>query len=326
MPGPAWWWVAVFYVGIVAAMIWGRRLAPRRWQLAAVAAWILVGLAPPLVHIWTRDGLSCSVVAVGHGECILLEGPHGETMLCDAGAMGSPEYATQTIASYLWSRGIMRLDGVVLSHADTDHYDALPGLLERFRVGAVYVSPVMFDSSGARAVQTLRESVERAGVPIHEVWSGNRLQFGPDASLLVMHPPKRGVVGDDNANSVTVGVEYAGRRILLPGDLESPGLDDVMAEEPYHCDVLLAPHHGSRRSEPAKFAAWCTPAWVVMSSAANDEIETASYAYKQLGARILATPQFGTVRFDLHPATLMDVETWRGGRLQKAGVVAVVGN
>ena len=114
-------------------------------------------------------------------------------------------------------------------------------------------------SSTPRAVQALRESIERAGVPIREIWSGNQLRFGPDASLRVMHPPQRGVVGDDNANSVTVGVEYAGRRILLPGDLESPGLDDVMAEEPYHCDVLLAPHHGSRRSEPAKFAAWCTP-------------------------------------------------------------------
>lgn len=329
MPGPAWWWVVVFYFGVVIVMLWGRKVAPQRWQLAALAVWILIGLASPLFRIWTRDGLSCSVVAVGHGECILLEGPHGETMLCDAGSMGSPEYATQTIASYLWSRGIMRIDGVVLSHADTDHYDALPGLLERFRVGAVYVSPVMFEStggSGSRAVAALHESIERAGVPIHEIWSGNRLQFGPDASLSVMHPPKRGVVGDDNANSVTVGVEYAGRHILLPGDLESPGLDDVMAEEPYHCDVLLAPHHGSRRSEPAKFAAWCTPDWVVMTSAANDEIETASDAYKQLGAHILATPHTGTVRFDLHPKQAMEVVTWRGGTVTSAPTLATLGN
>ncbi|HEX4414886.1 MAG TPA: ComEC/Rec2 family competence protein [Lacipirellulaceae bacterium] len=329
MPGPAWWWVVVFYLGVVIAMIWGRRLAPRRWQLATVAVWVLVGLIPPMARSWTRDGLTCSVVAVGHGECILLEGPHGETMLCDAGSMGSPEYATQTIASYLWSRGIMRIDGVVLSHADTDHYDALPGLLERFRIGAVYVSPVMFEStggSGSRAVAALRESIERAGVPIREIWSGNRLKFGPDASLSVMHPPKRGVVGDDNANSVTVGVEYDGRRVLLPGDLESPGLDDVMAEEPYHCDVLLAPHHGSRRSEPAKFAAWCTPDWVVMTSAANDEIQTASDAYKQLGASILPTPRTGTVRFDLHLARPMEVVTWRGGSVTSAATVAALGN
>jgi competence protein ComEC len=329
MPGPAWWWVAAFYFGVIVAMIWGRSLVPRRWQLATVAVWILVGLAPPLVRSWTRDGLSCSVVAVGHGECILLEGPHGETLLCDAGAMGSPEYATQTIACYLWDRGIMRIDGVVLSHADADHYDALPGLLDRFRVGAVYVSPVMFDSAGGsapRAVRSLRESIEKAGVPIRQIWSGNRLQFGFEAALRVMHPPERGVVGDDNANSVTLGVEYAGRRILLPGDLESPGLDDVMAEEPYHCDVLLAPHHGSRRSEPAKFAAWCTPDWVVMSSAANDEIATASDAYKQLGARLLATHQFGTVRFELHPAAPIDVVTWRVGGMTPAAAIAVAGN
>jgi competence protein ComEC len=141
-----------------------------------------------------------------------------------------------------------------------------------------------------------------------------------------MHPPQRGVVGDDNANSVTVGVEYAGRRILLPGDLESPGLDDVMAEEPFHCDVLLAPHHGSRRSEPAKFAAWCTPNWVAMTSAANDEIQTAADAYQQLGAKILTTHQLGTIRFDIHPSRPMEVATWRAGPLTGAVAAAVAGN
>ena len=33
----------------------------------------------------------------------------------------------------LWHRGITRIDGMILSHADVDHYNAVPGLLERFR-------------------------------------------------------------------------------------------------------------------------------------------------------------------------------------------------
>jgi competence protein ComEC len=45
-------------------------------------------------------------------------------------------------------------------------------------------------------------------------------------------------------------VEYQGRRLLLPGDLESPGLDELLAESPLDCDVLLAPHHGSLQSDP----------------------------------------------------------------------------
>ena len=57
------------------------------------------------------------------------------------------------VSSYLWSRGITHLDAIVISHADADHYNALPAMLEQFSVGIIYVSPVMFDdpSSAARA-------------------------------------------------------------------------------------------------------------------------------------------------------------------------------
>jgi len=125
LPGPAWWWVAVFYVGLLAAMIWGDHLQ-KRWQLAALSVWILVGLAPFMIRAHARNDLECSFVAVGHGECVLIEAPDGENLLYDAGAMGSPEFAVQSISSFLWDRGIMRLDGIVVSHSDTDHYNAVP--------------------------------------------------------------------------------------------------------------------------------------------------------------------------------------------------------
>ena len=78
------------------------------------------------------------------------------------------------------------------------------------------------------------------------------------------------MLGRDNANSILLAVEFAGRRILLPGDLESPGIERVMADPPLDCDVLLAPHHGSEQSDPPGFAAWCTPEWVVMSGRRPD--------------------------------------------------------
>jgi competence protein ComEC len=107
-------------------MIWGTIVLPRRWQLAALACWILVGIVPAVVREWNRDALDCTCVAVGHGECVVLEAPTGETLLYDAGGIGSPEFATQSIASVLWDRGIMRIDGIVISHADIDHYNAVP--------------------------------------------------------------------------------------------------------------------------------------------------------------------------------------------------------
>jgi competence protein ComEC len=289
----------VFYLGLMLVMIRGRALAPPRWQVAAFCAWVVVGIVPPTARAWSRDGLECSFVAVGHGACVLLEAPTGDTVLYDAGALGSPEYATQTIASYLWYRGITHIDGLVISHADVDHYNAVPGLLERFGVGAVYVSPMMFDGLGppAEGPDVLRDAIQTAGVAIREISSGDRLRVGSELALFVLHPTPQGVVGTDNANSITLAVEFDGRRILLPGDLESPGLEDVMAELPYDCDVLLAPHHGSRRSDPPGFAAWSTPEWVVISGGGGEDIRPVVQTYEGAGAEVLRTNERGTVQF-----------------------------
>jgi competence protein ComEC len=317
-PGPAWWWVLTFYLVFIMVMVWGRALMPARWQLAMLAGWILVGLIPPLSRPWTRDGLDCSFVSVGHGACVVLQSPAGETMLYDAGAIGSPEYATQTIAAYLWHRGIMRIDGIVISHADSDHFNAVPGLLERFRVGTVYVSPVMFSGFGrpgaADGPRVLREAISSAGVPIREIWSGDRLQMGSNVAIEVMHPPRRGIVGNDNANSITIGVEYGGRRLLLPGDLESPGIEDVMAELPYDSDVLLAPHHGSRRSDPPGFANWSKPEWVVVSGGGGDDIQFVRHTYQRTGAKVLTTIESGTIECSIRTDTSLKITSYLSPR------------
>ena len=168
-------------------------------------------------------------------------------MLYDAGQFGAPSAGVRTISEFLWHRGYTRLDAVVLSHPDMDHFNALPGLLEKFSVGEVCVSPVMFEKDN-HAVKVLHSAIEEHGVPVHEVRAGDRLRAGQGCAVEVLHPPRHGVLGSDNANSIVLAVDYQGREVLLPGDLESPGLDDVLAEEPRHCDVLLAPHHGSRQS------------------------------------------------------------------------------
>src|SRR5262245_39955301 len=106
-------------------------------------------------------------------------------------------------------------------------------------------------------------------------------------------PDRVNKIGCDNANSVTLGVEYAGRRVLLPGDLESPGLDDVMSESPYDCDVLLAPHHGSRRSDPPDFAVWSSPEMVVISGGGGEQAEPVVRTYERAGAKVFVTSDVG---------------------------------
>ena len=288
LPGPSGWWLAGFYAGLamwaaVALRRPGR--APLRWGVGLFSVWLCVGLAASW-HSRRAEapGLRCTNLAVGHGTAVVLELPDGRTLLYDAGRLGGPLAASNAVESYLWSRGITHLDAVILSHADADHYNALPALAAEFSIGVAYVSPVMFDTMNA-GLETLRRSLAARRVRVEEVWASQRLDAGANTTIEIVHPPRRGLLlASDNANSIVLAVEHAGRRILLTGDLESPGLEAVLAEESWDCDVLVAPHHGSVHSAPEKVAAWCRPESTIISGADRDQHEAVDAAYAAYGA------------------------------------------
>ncbi len=301
VPGPAPWWLAGFYGGLLLLVAVPRIRPPRRWCAAMAGAWIAVGLTFPVQPPVEQRPLRCTFVALGHGLSVLVELPDGRAMLYDAGRMGPPAPAAQSISAVLWSRGVTRLDAVFLSHGDLDHYNALPELLGRFSVGKVYVSPMMYENPNP-ALDALRRAIEVSGVKQEEVWAGYRLAGGGPCNIEVLHPPRKGVLGNDNANSLVLAIEYAGRRILLPGDLESPGLEALIAEEPVRCDVLLAPHHGGRRSNTPELARWCTPAWVVVSGAGGaGSFDDLKATYEAEGATVLSTAELGAVTVEACP-------------------------
>src|SRR4029078_12955872 len=112
------------------------------------------------------------------------EFPSGHSLLYYSGRLGSPLAGVRPISSVLWSRGITHVDALVISHADADHFNAIPGLLDRFSIGAIYVSPVMFRRI-PDAVKELRESIQRHGVPLREIYAGQRLAADADSNVEV---------------------------------------------------------------------------------------------------------------------------------------------
>jgi competence protein ComEC len=292
VPGPTMWWLIGLYAGLALLYAFPRLRPHVRWRLALLGAWTAAGVLIPWATT-DRHGLRCTFLSVGHGEAIVMELPDGRTVLYDAGRLSSPTSCCRSISGYLWSRGLTHIDAVVLSHADTDHYNALPELLERFSVGTVYVSPVMFDNMNA-SLRFLREAIERAHVPIRELCAGNHLSGGPGCGLEILHPPPHGLPSTSNANSIVVSLEYEGRRVILPADLSSPGLDDLLAERPLHCDMLLVPHHGSRTSMPQELSAWSTPDWAVFSADHRYDTSAVEAIYARRG-RVLHTADTGAV-------------------------------
>jgi len=305
-PSPPLWWVLSFYVALAIGVAFPRFRVTLRWMIAMTAVWFALGFAltvgPPARWETSRsEQLTCTFVAVGHGTSALIELPDGKTLLYDGGSLGASRLAVRPIAAVLWSRGLTHLDAIVVSHADTDHYNAVPGLLERFTAGVVYVSPVMFRQS-TPALEALRDAITSAGVPLRELDATLRLDGGDGVELEILHPPPSGVIGSDNANSIVLRVGYRGRNILLPGDLESPGLEALMAEAPLDCQIVMAPHHGSLRSDPQNFSAWTTPEYVVISGRTGGNVGAVRWAYEHGGAEVTHTAIDGAIRFEISSA------------------------
>jgi competence protein ComEC len=224
----------------------------------------LAMLALPLIPA-RRSQPEAEVLAVGHGLAVAVRSGDGRALLYDAGRMGDPHVGRRLIAPALWARGVARLDAVILSHADMDHYDGLPDLLDRFPIGSVLVPPG-FEGEANPGATALLDRVRTRGIPVRTIAEGDRWTLGRDVALSVLLPPAAIRPGaKDNERSVVLAVESGGYRLLLTGDLEGVGLLELVVKPAPAIDALLAPHHGGKAANPLWLYDWARPGRVVAS-------------------------------------------------------------
>jgi competence protein ComEC len=313
IPGPSAIAVLLIYAAGAVLLLKPNRVAEHSVFRAATIVWalaslLLVGLSSRHVASSHPSRVSLTFVSVGHGLCILARMPNGKTLLYDAGRQGPPDAAIRPIAAVLWSERITRLDAVVLSHADTDHYNAMPALLERFQVGTVYVSSQMFRQR-APALDALRTTLRKRQISVRLATAGDCLFAARKTRVGVVFPPAD-APGSDNARSIVLCIRHGPHAALLTGDLESPGLERLLEEKPLECDVALAPHHGSLRSKPAEFAAWSKPEWVIISESEQRTTPAMREAWAVDGANVVDTASAGAVRVHLNSEGV-EVRRWR---------------
>src|SRR5262249_46161402 len=147
---------------------------------------------------------------------------------------------------FLWSRRIHRIDEVFISHADLDHFNGLPDLLDRFRVGRISFTPT-FSEKPIPGVPAALSAVESHHAPTRILSAGAQALAGP-VTIDVVPPPASGPEGNENSRSMVLWLRHAGHSLLLTGDLEGAGLDRVLSLPQFPIDILMGPHHGSRVS------------------------------------------------------------------------------
>ncbi|MCI0680841.1 MAG: DNA internalization-related competence protein ComEC/Rec2 [Gemmataceae bacterium] len=286
------WWLVVFYAGLLACLSVPWLQGHWRRSLPLGVGWLALG---GFLVYWPPDhrDFRCTFLAVGHGGCTVIETPQNRVILYDAGAITGPDVTRRHIAPFLWKRGYRRIDEIIVSHGDLDHFNGVPQLLERFAVGRVTLTPSFAAHATPGISYTLR-ALERMGLPSRVVhapaeWDVDGVHFE------VLHPPAHGPAGVENVRSLVLMVRHEGLTALLTGDLQEPGLKRVLALPSRPVDVLMAPHHGSRASNTKELAAWARPKFVVSCQGPPTSVPKEPNPYEALGSRWLSTWSQGAV-------------------------------
>jgi competence protein ComEC len=255
-----------------------------------------------------------TVLDVGQGDAILVEGGRGGRMLVDGGP--DPDRLLVELDRRLppWDR---RIDILVLTHPHEDHVAGLPILLERYRIGRVFESGMRGPGPGYAAFG--RDLALDRAPPIATLATGVRIGLD-DIRLQVLWPdpgrvPREPSDGGRAINDVSIVLlgEVGGRRFLLAGDVEDD-VDPLLAGRGLPpIDILKVAHHGSRTATTPAFLDSVRPRIAVVSAGADNPYgHPAPSTIERLaatGARVLRTDTDGSVTLTIDPTGTIRVAT-----------------
>jgi competence protein ComEC len=304
LPGPPPWAIAVFVAGLVVLAA-GRSLR-RGAALTAIGLLALVyGRRPP-----AADGrLHLAVLDVGQGDAMVVRTPQGRIWIVDAGGAFDARFdvGEAVVAPYLWSLGVRRIEGMVLTHAHPDHAGGLSFLLRAFAVGEFWDGP---RPRSDRAYSPLDEALAAAGTTARAVGAGMSADWDGVAVDVLGPPAGPRPWRTRNDDSVVLRLSYGSIRMLLTGDIESAAEARLL---PGPAAVLKVPHHGSRSSSTMTLLGQVRPGLAVVSVGRNSRFghphPEVLRRYREGRIQLLRTDHQGTVTLSTDGAGLA-VRTW----------------
>lgn len=287
VPTPALSAVAGYFLAVVL-LLRGRRAAGGCTLAAALTALCSGPASGGDGRLWL------SVLDVGQGDALVLRSPSGRILLVDAGpAARGFDLGEAVVAPYLWSLGVRRADGLVMTHVDGDHVGGAPFLSRAFKVAQVWegIAPQR-DPRYERLGRSLDGGVRRVSLRPGALvaWDGVTIEvLGPK-------PPRRPEALARNDHSLVLRVRYRGVALLLMGDAER---QTELALPSRRADVLKVAHHGSRTSTSSELLARVRPRLALVSvgpaSPFGHPHEEVLSRLRDAGAPVFRTDRDGTL-------------------------------
>lgn len=309
--------ISIYYLLLAVLCLKGRKTA--RYLVISLSAAALV--LYPLYYGYQRTQQNynrISFLDVGQGSSAVLEMEGGKIIVIDGGGPYSESFnvGKAVIAPYLWEKRIKRIDQLIISHLDSDHYNGLPFIVEHFQPDKIWLNHPEAEGSEA-TFNRLLEAAGRAGSSLKVPGPGEILSKSPTSSL-------KNIAGlhldsgypEDNNQSLVLKLTSHGYNFLFPGDIEKKAEAELLAKDrDIRTKILLAPHHGSISSSSEAFVRAVDPDCTVISAGKyrDDSFPSpeALKIYRGQGSKVYNTALHGTITVKTRDSGFK-IETFEG--------------
>lgn len=247
-----------------------------------------------------------TMLDVGQGESIFLRDVTGKTILIDVGGKAESDKkiekwqdkattsnAQRNLIPYLKSRGVAKIDQLVLTNTDKEHVGDLLEVTKAFHVEEILVS------KGSLKQKEFVAELQATQTKVRSVTVGENLQiFG--SQLEVLSPRK---IGDgSHEDSLVLSGKLLDKHFLFTGNLDEKGEKDLLKHYPnLEVDVLKAGQHGSKNSTHPVFLEQLKPEITLISVGKNNRTKLPHQEtltrLETINSKVYRTDQQGAIRF-----------------------------
>ena len=258
-------------------------------------------------HNIASPSWSVTAIDIGQGDSILLTTPSGKQILIDAGPNDRRDSGKDIIVPYLHAIGALRLDALVVTHPDADHFGGVQSILKFFPVKELWISECARTEEKPAWQETLEEALDR-GIPVRDIHRG--FHWKETLFELTAVHPQQDYCGETNEGSITLRAKGLGHSAVFTGDLTISGEKEIMRTDAFlKSDVLKLGHHGSKTSSSPQFLEAVAPKLAIISSGRKNRFKHPS---KQVIQRLdslkipyLNTAEKGTIDIVFRSDTML---------------------
>ncbi len=194
------------------------------------------------LHFETKD-LTITAFDVQNADCFLIKTPQQKYFFIDTGKAPYKSGNSQAkiiMLKYLADKGIKNIEGVIVTHFDSDHSGGASDIISNTNVKTLYLNSRNTETMTAKNIFKTANDVKQNFV----IAQNNKLIYEePQFSLRTFKAVNNGK-NESNENSIITLLTYKNFNMLFMGDAGVEAYEQIKSDLPSDIEVLKVGHHG----------------------------------------------------------------------------------